>query len=43
MFRKIFMGLLAVAIVCAIAGAGYKFGKYLATNGNGTSAQVSGT
>ncbi len=30
MFRKIFVGLLIVALACAIAGSGYAFGKYLA-------------
>ncbi|WP_255470193.1 hypothetical protein [Pseudoxanthomonas sp. z9] len=28
--RKILMGLLMVALACAIAGSGYAFGKYLA-------------
>ncbi|MBP6458289.1 hypothetical protein [Pseudoxanthomonas mexicana] len=30
MFRKVLVGLLAVAIGLAIAGAGYRFGQYLA-------------
>lgn len=30
MFRKILIGLLMVALACAIAGSGYAFGKYLA-------------
>ena len=30
MFRKVLIGLLAVAIGLAIAGAGYRFGQYLA-------------
>lgn len=29
MFRKVLVGLLAVAIGLAIAGAGYRFGQYL--------------
>lgn len=30
MFRKVLVGLLSVAIGLAIAGAGYRFGQYLA-------------
>ena len=30
MFRKVLVGLLAVTIGLAIAGAGYRFGQYLA-------------
>ena len=30
LFRKVLVGLLAVAIGLAIAGAGYRFGQYLA-------------
>ena len=30
MFRKFLVGFAAVAIACAIAGAGYRFGQYLA-------------
>jgi len=30
MFRKVLVGLLAVAIGLAVAGAGYRFGQYLA-------------
>ncbi|WP_255431483.1 hypothetical protein [Pseudoxanthomonas sp. PXM03] len=30
MFRKVLIGLLAVAIGLAVAGAGYRFGQYLA-------------
>ena len=30
MFRKILIGMLAVAIACAIAGAGYQCGQHLA-------------
>ena len=30
MLKKIFIGMLAVAIAIGIAGSGYKFGKYLA-------------
>jgi hypothetical protein len=30
MFRKVLVGLLAVAIGLAIAGAGYRFGQHLA-------------
>lgn len=30
MFRKILVGMLAVVIGLAIAGAGYRFGQYLA-------------
>ena len=29
MFRKVLIGMLAVAIGLAIAGAGYRFGQYL--------------
>lgn len=43
MFKKIFFGVLAVAIVCSIAASGYRFGKYLAKadagNGAGESVQ----
>lgn len=30
MFKKILIGLVAVAIACALARSGYRFGKYLA-------------
>ncbi|MDR7069722.1 hypothetical protein J2X02_002573 [Pseudoxanthomonas japonensis] len=30
MFRKVLIGMLAVAIGLAVAGAGYRFGQYLA-------------
>lgn len=30
MFNKVLVGLLAVAIACAIAASGYSFGRYLA-------------
>ena len=30
MFRKVLVGMLAVAIGLAVAGAGYRFGQYLA-------------
>jgi hypothetical protein len=30
MFRKVLIGMLAVVIGLAIAGAGYRFGQYLA-------------
>nr|WP_298123458.1 hypothetical protein [uncultured Pseudoxanthomonas sp.] len=37
MFRKVLIGLLAVAIGLAIAGAGYRFGQYLAQKDNAAS------
>ncbi len=43
MFKKFFMGLLAVAIALAIAGAGYQLGKHLANNDNATSSEASST
>lgn len=30
MMKKVFMGLLAVAIACSLAHSGYTFGRYLA-------------
>ena len=33
MFRKVFIGMLAVAIGLAIAGGGYRFGQHLAQKG----------
>ncbi len=30
MIRKIFLGFLAVAIVCGLAASGYRFGRHLA-------------
>jgi len=30
MFRKIFIGMVGFLTICAIAGSGYQFGKYLA-------------
>lgn len=41
MFRKVLIGLLAVAIGLAIAGAGYRFGKYLAQKDNAASQTAS--
>ena len=38
MFRKVLVGLLAVAIGLAIAGAGYRFGQYLAQKEGGGAA-----
>nr|WP_298154788.1 hypothetical protein [uncultured Pseudoxanthomonas sp.] len=38
MFRKVLIGLLAVAIGLAIAGAGYRFGQYLAQKDADTAA-----
>ena len=38
MFRKMLVGLLAVAIGLAIAGAGYRFGQYLAQKDAGNPA-----
>jgi len=38
MFRKVLVGLLAVAIGLAIAGAGYRFGQYLAQEDDATPA-----
>ena len=32
MFKKILIGVLAVALVCVIARSGYEFGKQLANN-----------
>ena len=32
MFKKILIGLLAVALICVIARSGYEFGKHLANN-----------
>ena len=32
MFKKILIGLVAVALVCLIARSGYEFGKHLANN-----------
>ncbi len=39
MFRKILIGMAAVAIACAIAGAGYKTGQYLAQKERAAQAQ----
>ena len=41
MFRKVLIGLLAVALGLAIAGAGYRFGQYLAQKDNANSAAAS--
>ncbi|MBS0591820.1 MAG: hypothetical protein JSR65_14480 [Proteobacteria bacterium] len=40
MVKKILIGMAAFAILCAIAGAGYSFGKHLSQLDNRTSAQV---
>lgn len=37
MVRKVLIGMLAVTLVLAIAGAGYRFGQYLAQKDNATS------
>lgn len=37
MFRKVLVGLLVVALGLAIAGAGYRFGQYLALKDNAAS------
>ena len=37
MFRKVLIGLLAVAIGLAVTGAGYRFGQYLAQKDNAAS------
>lgn len=36
MFRKVFIGLLAVAVGLAVAGAGYRFGQFLAQKDDAT-------
>jgi hypothetical protein len=41
MFRKVLIGMLAVAIGLAIAGAGYRFGQYLAQKDNAHGATTS--
>lgn len=38
MAKKVLLGMLFVAISCAIAGTGYEFGKYLAHEDNATQA-----
>ena len=40
MFKKILMGLLAVALVCVIARSGYEFGKHLANNDKAAAQQT---
>lgn len=40
MFKKIAIGILAVAIVCAVARYGYSFGKYLAHKDDAQSGSV---
>lgn len=39
MFKKILIGIAAVAIFGSIAGAGYSFGKYIAQNWKASAAQ----
>ena len=40
MFKKILIGLLAVALLCAIARSGYEFGKHLAHNDKAAAQQT---
>ena len=40
MFKKILIGLLAVALLCAIARSGYEFGKHLANNAKAAAKQT---
>ena len=40
MFKKILIGLLAVALLCAIARSGYEFGKHLANNDKAAAQQT---
>ena len=39
MAKKVLLGMLFVAIGCAIAGAGYEFGRHLAQKDNAALAQ----
>ncbi|HEV7269480.1 hypothetical protein [Pseudoxanthomonas sp.] len=41
MFRKVLIGMLAVALVLAVAGAGYRFGQHLAQKDNAASQTAS--
>jgi hypothetical protein len=41
MFKKILIGLAAVAILCALVRSGYEFGKRLAHEGKAEAAQAS--
>jgi len=40
MFKKIAIGVLAVAIVCGVARSGYAFGKYLAQHDSARTASA---
>ena len=40
MFKKILIGLLAVALLCVIARSGYEFGKHLANNDKAAAQQT---
>lgn len=36
--RKFLIGMAAIAIICALFGSGYRFGKYLAQNERASAA-----
>jgi hypothetical protein len=42
MFKKIIIGMLAVAVLCGIARSGYEFGQYLAKQEKAGHAASSG-
>jgi len=43
MFKKVLLGLAAVAIACALARSGYGFGQYLAHKDKAKDPQTSAT